>query len=749
MENNMRNRNARLPVLLIAALAWTAAALLADGFIVVPRPPRPGPAAHFPLEVARHDVRVTIDEQLATTTVDQEFYNPNDSRLEGYYLFPLPSGATIKNFSMWIDGHETRAELLDAARARGIYEDIVRRLRDPALLEYDGRGVFKMRVFPIEPRSRKRIKISYHEVLEKSNGVVSYLYPLGTEKFSAKAIPEVSIVVDIHSAAPLAGIHCPTHPVTIERPASGRVEVSYSARDTLPDSDFRLFFTPARDRLGFSLLTFRPRGQEGTFFLSAAPSFGAGRDEIAAKDITFVVDTSGSMAGSPMEQARSAMAYCLGRLNRGDRFNVVRFATEADSLFQRLAPASAANLARAGEFVAGWQAAGGTNFEEALKLALNVPAEGTGDKAGSSDRMRLVVLVTDGKPTIGETGEEALLRLVSRARQGLRLFPVAIGSDIDTHLLDRMAEETRTFRTYIAASEKIESGIARFYDKIHSPVLSDIRLDIAGSARAMQVYPRALPDLYRGSTLTAVGRYQGIGPATIRLSGRVNGRSETFTFRADLPAENLDHDFLPPLWAARRVGFLLDQIRLHGENRELIDEVTRLARQYGIVTPYTSYLIVEDEKVRRDRGDLAARDMTVGGVAAPPGVEREHREEFAAMKDKSGLGSVRASSELQKLNQAQAVAETRSSGESMREMGRQVRAVQGHAYYLNRGTWIDARIQGAANLPAVRIAFASAKYFALLKRQPGLAAVLALGRSVRFVSADRVIEIYDAGVMTD
>ena len=216
---------------------------------------------------------------------------------------------------------------------------------------------------------------------------------------------------------------------------------------------------------------------------------------------------------------------------------------------------------------------------------------------------------------------------------------MAIGSEINTHLLDRMAEQTRTFRTYIAAGEEIESGISRFYDKIGSPVLSDVRLDISGSVRAAQVYPREMPDLYRGSTLTVVGRYQGSGAATITLSGRVNGRTEEFTFQADFPAESLDHDFLPPLWAARRVGFLLDQIRLHGEDRELVDEVTRLARQYGIVTPYTSYLIVEDEKVRRDRGDLAESDMTLGGgVAAAPALARQHREEFAGHEGQVGTG---------------------------------------------------------------------------------------------------------------
>ena len=738
----MKNRKIRFFGMLFLALAIMAAAgpaLRADGFIVIPRPPRPGPgpASPFPLQVVRHDVRVEINEQLATTTVDQEFYNPNPSRLEGIYLFPLPAGAAIRNFSMWIDGRETRAELLDAAKARNIYEDIVRRLRDPALLEYDGRGVFKMRVFPIEPYGKKRIKISYHEVLEMSNGSIAYSYPLGTEKFSSRAIPEVRIELDIHSARPLACIHCPTHPVSIERPTPKKARVSYLSRNSLPDTDFKVFVTPAAGRFGFSMLTCRPVGQDGAFFFSASPNAAGADNDVAEKDITFVVDTSGSMAGRSLEQAQSAILYCLGRLNRGDRFNVIRFATEAEALFPGLTEAAGANLRRAEQFVRQWQAGGGTNCEEALQTALAA--------AGRTERPRLVVLVTDGKPTIGSTDEEALLRIIARANLGsLRIFPVAIGSDINTHLLDRLSEQTRTFRTYIAAGESIESGIARFFDKIRSPVLSNVRLAFSGPVRAMQMVPRDLPDLYRGSALTVIGRYRGSGRATIRLSGRVNNRTEEFTFQVDFPSDNPGHDFILPLWSARRVGFLLDEIRLRGENRELVDEVVNLARQYGIVTPYTSYLIVEDEKVRRERGDLAESDMTLGrSPAASPALARQHREEFAGLKDKSGMGSVRASSELQKLNQAREVTAIRSGDPRQQDQGLECKTVRGRAFYANDGVWTDARIQTAAQLPVTRIAFASDEYFAMLKKQPELAPFLALGRHVRFVAGKRVIEIFD------
>ncbi|MBN2399716.1 MAG: VWA domain-containing protein [Candidatus Aminicenantes bacterium] len=735
-----------LLMFLFVLLALVCTTLPADGFIVIPRPPRPGPVTPFPLEVVSHKVDVAISDLLATTTIDQEFFNPNNSRLEGYYLFPLPAGAAIKNFSMWIDGRETRAELLDAVKARNIYEDIVRRLRDPALLEYDGRGVFKVRIFPIEPRSKKRIKISYHELLQKDNGAIAYQYPLNTEKFSAKAIESVVITLNIESTVPLAAIHCPTHPISITRRGARRAMVVHESSHSLPNSDFKIFMTPKSGPLGFSLLTYRESGQEGVFFLSTSPGFSAAADEVSAKDITFVMDTSGSMAGRSLEQAKGALRYCLERLNRDDRFNIIRFATEAEPLFRELRPAAAGNLDQARDFIGHWQAVGGTNCDDALQMALAASPD--------SNRPNLIVLITDGKPTIGETSEEALLGKIERANRGrFKIFPVAIGSDINTHLLDKIAEQTRTFRTYIAASENIENGIARFYDKIQSPVLSSVRMTVSGKVRVNQLYPRELPDLYRGSTLTVCGRYQGCGPAVIEVTGQVNGRSKRFVFHADFPAQRRQHDFLPRLWAARRVGFLLDQIRLHGENRELVDEVTRLARLHGIITPYTSYLIVEDEKIRRERGDLAENDMTLGRVAAAsPGFAKKQEEEFSKLKrDKDGGSGVRISDELQNLNQAQAVSETMSGAHRLsyrdrndreRNLGRQVRTVAGRTFYYSGVTWVDAGVQSLGSLPLKRIAFASDAYFDWLEKEPACKPFLALGRNLKFVWKKQLIEIY-------
>src|SRR6266496_3891201 len=256
-----------------------------DGFIVVERPIYV-PPSHFPfapLEVTNHHVNVAIDGQVAITSIDQEFYNPNDQRLEGTYMFPVPKGAHIDKFSMEIGGKTVDAELLPADKARGIYEDIVRKMRDPALLEYAGRDLFKVRIFPIEPRSRKPIKISYTELLRSDAGTVTYLYPLSTEKFSARPIKNLSMKIEI------------------KRDGANRAVIGYESKDEKPDTDFQLVYSSDTRDVGLRLITYKPGGDDGYFLLLAAPTV-SDETKPAPKDVVFVVDTSGSMAGAKLQQ---------------------------------------------------------------------------------------------------------------------------------------------------------------------------------------------------------------------------------------------------------------------------------------------------------------------------------------------------------------------------------------------------------------------------------------------------------------
>lgn len=739
--------------------------LYGDGFIVVqhhghtirpphPRPiPPPRPYPHpFPLEVKYHRVNVKIDGQVAVTHIDQSFYNPTPYRLEGYYLFPIPANAVIKKFSMFVNGKELEAELLDAKKARKIYEDIVRRQRDPALLEYMGKGVFKARIFPIEPRSEKRVKMSYTEVLNKDNRTIEYIYPLNTEKFSAKPLKDVSINVDLKSGESIKSIYCPTHEAEIVRKGDKHAIVSFEEKNTKPDIDFKLYYSTDNEKFGFSLLSYKKENQDGYFFLSLSPGYTSKEDEISEKDITFVLDVSGSMAGEKLKQAKKALRFCVENLNKGDSFEIIRFSTEAEALFNGLVTAGEKNRDKAREFIDNLRAIGGTNIDEALNLAFKMKK--------TKGRPYMIIFMTDGKPTIGETDEKTLVKKIKDANiSHTRIFTFGIGNDINTHLLDKITELTRAYRTYISEKEDIEIKVSNFYTNVQSPVLTDIQLDFGRGIKVSKVYPRDLPDLFKGSSLTIMGRYRGHGDAEIVLTGKVKNKKREFEFKgkdgfvSGDSGDSEKNDFIPPLWAARRVGYLLDQIRLHGKDKELVDEITQLARTYGIITPYTSYLIVEDEKENTRRRVIREEDQTLARVAGrAPGFYKRNLEEYSGMKEKYGADSVRASKEVQQLNTAANYAQAKPGKSRMtyrdkegmiQNVTAQVRNIQGRAVYNIGNNWVDSQIQQQKTQQSRRIQFASDEYFELIKKEPLSAQFLALGKNVRFVLNDTLYEIYE------
>src|SRR5256884_973405 len=579
-----------------------------------PRPwPVPPPRVYqfCPLEVTRHQAEVRINDQLATTSIEQEFYNPNAQRIEGTFLFPVPKGAQIKKFAMKIDGKPVEAELMSAEKARGIYEDIVRKLRDPALLEYAGQDVFKVRIFPIEPHAEKRVSLSYTQLLKSDSGLIGFTYPLNTEKFSAKPIPDVSLKVEVETKRPLKSIYSPSHNVEIKRHGGNRATVGFEARDVKPDSDFQLFFAPEADDIGINLMTYKTGSDDGYFLLLASPGIDAKETKVIPKDVAFVLDTSGSMAGQKLEQAKKALLFCVENLNDDDRFEIIRFSTETELLFNKLAEASKANRARADDFIRDLKAIGGTAIDDALRKALALLPGSSRREEGHSSKSEidnpksetgrpfLVIFLTDGLPTIGITDENQIVGNVKQNSDGnVRVFCFGIGHDVNTHLLDKITEETRAFSQYVLPEEDIEVKVSNFFAKIKDPVLTDPTLSFTGDIRVTKLYPSPLPDLFKGEQLVLAGRFAGKGASAVVLEGTVNGAQKKLTYDVNFSGETTEHDFIPRLWATRRVGYLLEEIRLHGENAELKDEVTELARKYSIVTPYTAYLIVEDEARR-------------------------------------------------------------------------------------------------------------------------------------------------------
>lgn len=742
---------------LLAVLASGTA--LADGLIVINNPyPSPNPRYPFaPLSVKYHHVTVRIVDQVAVTEVDQVFYNPSPVRLEGTYLFPIPKDAQIDRFAMDVDGKLTEAELLDAGKARQIYEDIVRRMRDPALLEYAGQGLFRVRIYPIEPRSEKRVRLSYTQVLRQESGLTKYTYPLNTEKFSAEPVGNVSIKVELSGSRDLQSIYSPTHNIEIRRTDARHAVVGFEADHVRPDTDFRMFFSSRPDGdVGLNLLPFNDGADKdgGYFLLLAAPSAQLAGEQIVQKDVVFVLDTSGSMAdGGKLDQAKRALNFCLQNLNRGDRFEVVRIATETEPLFHKLESADQEHIARATAFIKELRPIGGTAIADALAAAL-APAAG----AGQSDRPYLVVFLTDGMPTIGATDDTQILDRVKRASPRLiRIFSFGVGTDINTHLLDRLSEETRGASQYVLPQEDIEISVSGFYAKISQPVLAGPQLEISGPVRVSQMHPSELPDLFKGEQIILFGRYQGSGTGTLILTGSVNGHTRRFTYSAQFPERSTAHDFIPRLWATRRVGFLLDQLRLHGDNPELRDEITRLARQYGIITPYTAYLIVDDEARRR----VPLANQTLQNVGGREELVGETRRMYMEMeRAKSGAGAVGGAQTNSALKSADVVSAPaaanvyalRGQSEMATEVrnrvdqvinSQQSRYINGRSFYQNGNQWVDANVQSKSGARMVQVKFNSPEYFSLMAKHPDMPQWLSLGRNVQVVLGDAIYQIVD------
>ena len=356
------------------------------------------------LTVKYHHVEVTIENQVATTRIDQVFINDYDREIEGTYIFPLPEDAAISTFDMWVDGKKLEGRVLPKDEARRIYEEIVRSRRDPALLEYVGRNAFQARIFPIPARGEKRVQIEYSQLLAADNGLVKYVYPLNTEKFSPKPLKDVSVSVQIKAARPSSPS---TRPATTWRScarASARPSASYEAANVRPDKDFVLYYTPAGDDVGLNLLTYRPSGEDGYFLLLAAPKVEVDASKVVPKDVILVLDTSGSMEGKKIAQAKDALRFVLDHLNDADRFNIVTFNTAVTRYADSLRPA--ADRAAARKFVDDIRADGSTNIDGALREAF---------QGLSSERPAVVIFLTDGLPTAGVTDAGKIAANASKA----------------------------------------------------------------------------------------------------------------------------------------------------------------------------------------------------------------------------------------------------------------------------------------------------------------------------------------------
>ena len=728
-----------------------------------PRPPRP---IHqlLPLDLERQQVNAKVTSQVAITEVRQIFRNPTSQRLQGTFIFPIPTGAHVSEFSMDINGEQVQAELLDAEKARRIYEDIVRRIQDPALFEYAGQQLFKVRIFPIEPGPKKEVHVRYTELLRKDGGIVRYVYPLSTAKHDRKTIPDFSLKLELEAGRDhvLKTVYSPSHEVEIARKGENRAVVGMEQGALKTEEDFVLYFserTGGGAPVDLDFLTFHEDGSDkpGHFLVLLSPSAWEQQSKPMPKDVVFVFDTSGSMRGEKMEQAKKALIYCVDGLNEGDRFEVIRFSTETEPVFGELRDASKENRDKAKRFLDSVKPVGGTAIEEALTLAMRSASE-----SSRKGRPADIIFLTDGLPTLGATSEEVILKSMLKAKkdgsEAVRVFCFGIGTSINTHLLDLITEETRAVSEYVLPDESLEEKVSRFFTKISDPVLTGLSLKFEGVDWVRERYPKDLPDLFRGEQLVVLGRYQrGRADGQLILSGKFGNEERVYHFPVELGRKGDGAEFIGRLWATRRVGYLLDQVRLHGENRELKDEIVELARKYGIVTPYTSYLIMEDEdrrnvpvQLRTQASKVQRLELETGAVrpsAASPMADLGG--EYKAMKaEKDGGRAVAGAAAAKQLresvhtatvSEANAVAD-RARGEAIQLAPS--RNIAGKTFYWQSERWVDEEAQAAQKKQADRkVQFGSKEYFDLLSRNSAVAQWLSVGPEVQVVVGKELIEV--------
>ncbi len=677
------------------------------------------------LSVDYHRVQVNINNMIATTNVDLQFTNSGSALAEGTFVFPLPRGAAVDQLTMWVNGVAIEARILSADEARGIYDEIVRQYRDPALLEYIGTGAIQANVFPIPPGESRRIEISYSQVLEASNGLVQYIYPLAT---SSQVVQQMNISVSVTSADPISTVYSPSHSIAVSRAGDNlSFTAGFEATNYVSTGDFNLYYGIANENISVNLLAYRESAdQDGFFMLLVQPPLNVDASQVQPKDVIIVLDQSGSMEGEKWEQGREAAVYVLEHLNPEDRFNVILFSTGWRVYGTELQPAE--NAADAAQWVRSQEANGGTDINGSLTTALQM---------ADVERSTTIVFLTDGLPTEGETDPETILsNLQANARSNVRIFSFGVGDDVDTFLLDSIARDFRGSSSYVRPTERIDEEVAALYNRISSPVLSNITLDF-GSIRTEQAYPAQLPDLFAGTQLTIVGRYRDSGDGlTITLTGTLNGEPQTYTYSNLSFRDNAGGEpFIARLWATRRIGDLLNQIRLNGENPELIDSIVNLSVRYGIITPYTSFLIQEEDILTQSGRDEAAanfageaRDADNSGAAA-----------VAAADDAQQMAESTAPQALPTMTAAGTPGIGGGTGGGA-PSGNVIRTVNDKTFILQDGVWIDTAFQ-PDTMTTQQVPFLSDAYFALLDLNPFMGDYLALGERVIVVIEGVAYEI--------
>ncbi len=592
--------------LLAVLLMLPTRAALAQGDVVsTPPQPRVTPVSDYQLEKIGLDV--VIDGQKAHCTLKYSLYNPGNSPIEVDFLAPLPEGGTVSGLTLFDGQKEMPGKVYDKDEAWQIYRDIVAKMKDPALLEYAGRDTYRARVFPVPPKGRQTLELNFDYLVPKNDGQVAFNFPLaGPMTLGRQLEQEVHVVVK--DAPGLSGLYTPLAGAKIDHQPGRDAVVTYAAGKSAALDRFRLYFQTGAGPLGGLVLSHKPDQDDDGFFLFLADPALVPAENGPAKNVIFVLDKSGSMNGAKFTQARAALRFILERLDRRDSFDLVDYNGQVQSWKPELMDMSPENRKSALAYVDNLRSGGSTNIEEALKTAFKL--------VGDPSQPSYIIFLTDGQPTVGEQNEMKLAELAKKAdpKGAARLFSFGVGFDVNSRLLDRLSGQAGGTSVFVDPDEDLEAKVSSFFSRLTSPALT--RPKLTADRAINQVLPEAIPDIFTGQQVVVVGRYPAGGETTFTLTGKKGDQAESYKYQvrlADGPTP--DGQFIAGLWAQRRIGELIDQIDLAGgtPNKELVEELVRLSKKYGILTPYTSFLALEDQPITREAelAPLAADNLSI------------------------------------------------------------------------------------------------------------------------------------------
>lgn len=641
-----------------------------------------------PVRIAGVSANVSILQQIATTTFEIAVENPAASQQEAELLVPVPDGAVIRSFTFDGAGRESTARLLPKAEAVATYQAIVNKLRDPALLEFAAYNVVRSSVFPVPPNGKQHVRFTYDHVLTGDGDRVDYVLPR-SESFDSSATP-CTISVSIKSPRPVAAVFSPSHVVSTERRNANHVAVTATGSPGVAPGPFRLSYLVEGNGPAASLLAYPDPTIGGGYFVLFAglPTPVSVNAAPIKREVTLVIDRSGSMAGGKLDQAKAAALQVLEALDEGEAFNVIDYSDTVASFAERPVVKDASTIGAARAYVRALRSDGGTNIRDALVEALRPePAAGM---------LPLVLFLTDGLASVGETREFAIRDSIAKANEHhRRVFSFGVGYDVNAPLLTGIATATRATSTFVLPNENVEAKVSQTFRRLAGPQLASPRievLDATGNVTTQAVrelLPTEIGDVFEGDQIVLFGQYRGEGPLTFRLEGDAPDGHRSLAFAFDLDKASTRNAFVPRLWANRKIARLIDAIAQGGADgpsklgeeqmKELTSEIVRLSLEFGILTEYTAFLATEGS-------DLSSREV----ITVQAGDNLRNR----AQNERSGIGAV--NQQMNNNDLGTQVAMNRSNVYLDQNMNRvettNVQQIQDRTFYRRGDRWVDARV---------------------------------------------------------